>query len=101
MLGMLADEVRPQGLLTGAHQAADDAGELALAAGEPVVVHGFLVLLSEMRDHRGSLVAAKVTHYARESFLISRHCVGERGMLFYIRFASTDNLHRMRELVPF
>lgn len=101
MLGMLANEVRLQGLLAGAHQAANDAGELAFAAGEPVVVQGFLVLFSEMRDHRGSLVAAKIAHCARESFLVSRHRAGERGMLLYVRFAFTDNLHRVHELVPF
>lgn len=52
MLGMLADEVRSQGLFAGAHQAADDASELALAASELVFVRCPLMFLGEMRDHR-------------------------------------------------
>lgn len=101
ILGMLADKVRPQGLLASAYQAADDAGELALVAGKPAVVRGHLVLLGKMRDHRGSLVAAEVARSARESLLISRHRVGERGILFHVRFASAHDLCRVRELVPF
>lgn len=101
VLGVLADEVRPQGLLAGAHQAADNAGELALVAVEPVVVRGPLVFLGEMRDHRGSLVAAEIACYARESFLISRHCIGERGILLHVRFAFANDLRRVRKLVPF
>lgn len=64
VLGMLADEMRPQGLLAGAGQATDNAGELALAAGELVIVRRPLVLLGEMCDHRGSLLAAEVAHHA-------------------------------------
>lgn len=64
MLGVLADEVRPQGLLAGADQATDNASELALAAGELVIVRRPLVLLGEMRDHRGSLLAAEVARHA-------------------------------------
>lgn len=98
MLRMLADEVRPKSLFAGAHQAADDAGEVALVT---VVVHGPLVLLGKMRDHRGSLVAAEVAHYARESLLITWHRVGERIVLFHIRVVAAQDLRHMRELVPF
>lgn len=103
VLGMLADKVRPQGLLAGAHQAANDAGQLALVADKPVVVRscGPFVLLGEMRDHRGSLVAAEVARYARESLLTSRHRVSERGTPFHVSFAYAHDLRRVRGLVPF
>lgn len=99
MMGVLADEMRPQGLLASAHQTADNAGELV--AGE-LVVRGPLVLLGEMRDHRGSLVTAEVARYARESFLISWHRVTERRILFFhFRFASAHDLCLVCEHVLF
>jgi len=98
---MLANEMRSQGLLAGTHQAADDAGEFALITGKPAIVCGFLVLLGEMCDHRGSLVTAKIARYARKSLLISRHRVGEHGILFHFRFASAHDFRHVRELVPF
>jgi len=97
MLRMLAHKVRPQGLLAGADQTADDAGELAFIV-EPVV-RDPLVLLGQMCDHRGSLVASKVARYARESFLITRYRVGERGILLRIRFTLILHFRRMRKFV--
>lgn len=97
MLRMLAHKVRPQGLLTSADQTADDAGELAFIV-EPIV-RDPLVLLSQMCDHRGSLVASKVAHYARESFLITRYRVDECGILLRIRFTPILHFRCMREFV--
>lgn len=99
MLRMLAHEVRSQGLPAGADQTADDAGELAFIV--ELVVREPLVPLGQMSDHRGSLAAPKVARHARESFLISRHRVGERGVLLHIRFTPTLDFRRMRELVSF
>jgi hypothetical protein len=100
VMSVLADEVRPQSLFASAYQAADDADKLV--AGEFTVVRGFLVLLGEMRDHRGSLITAEIASYARESFLISWHYISESGILFlYFRFASTHDLCLMCEHVLF
>lgn len=100
MLRVLAHKVRPQGLFAGADQTADDAGELAFIV-EPVV-RDPLVLLGQVCDHRGPLVASKVARYARENFLITRYRVGEfscRRILLRVRFTLTLHFHRMRESV--
>jgi len=56
-----------------------------------------------MCDHRRSLVASKVARHARERLLITRHCIGERSVLFHVRFDDSRLSFqlRMRETVSF
>lgn len=99
VLRVLSHEMRSQSLLASADQAADDASKFTLATGE--LVRASLVLLSQMRDHGRSLVAAKLARPARESLLISRHCVGERRIFPHVRLALTLDFRCVSVLVLF
>lgn len=78
VLGVLAYEMRPQGFLPRTDQAANDTGEFSLAG--KLAFAGTLVILSQMSDHRGSLVATEVADRARQGFLLLRHQLHERGV---------------------
>jgi len=101
MLSMFTDEMRPQALFAGEHQAANDAGKLALITGESVIVCDSVVFLGKMRDHRGSLIAAKIARYAWKRCLLLRHLISECRIFFHVRFTSAHNLRRVREFMTF
>lgn len=86
VLRVLAHKVRAESFFAGAHQAADDARELALAGRRvPVIVTGAtLVLLGQVCDHRGPLVASEAAGHARECLFLPRHRIGKRWIVFHV-----------------